>query len=188
MYHFVSESLGPFTSPAVILEADSLRYIERNAAADAWFQRLGEAPDEKTARSVMGALGVTPAMLDAVSHLGPDTLSHPLPGRDGGVLHVTRLDSLDDGRRPALLLLSLHTGEPHAAWEIHNRLVMAVQVNEAAEITLRSLEASIRQLGEVVEAQRALVSGYNARMAAFMAASDAGEFPTLSQTYLDPDA
>lgn len=80
-------------------------------------------------------------MLEAVSQRGPETFSHRLPDEEGGVLHGTRLDSPQDHRRPPLLLLTLHTGEPHEAWEIHNRLVMTVQVNEASEVTLRSLEA-----------------------------------------------
>lgn len=162
MTDFITDCLEMLPEPAALFEAETLGFVAANAAAT---RLVGGIFDPPNPREAVAETGLDVQMARAAL-LNVGSYSATL---EAGRVHITKLVTEQVLSRPDLLLVTVHPdAEPEDAWLAHQRMLLAVRVNESGEIALRNMESGIAQLQAALVAQHDLLRNYNHRVAEFM--------------------
>lgn len=163
---FVARSLGLLPQPAALWEVHEHRFVGANPQGDRirqMFPELGTEPRKRAIRALYQALGEAESEPEG-------TFTAELPTL--GFVHISRMPAKPFHTRPDLLLMTAHEGVDAAtAWMDHQRMLMALNINEEADMACRQMQTALTQIAASLEATRAMVQTYNDRMVDWFAVS-----------------
>lgn len=161
MPHFMARALALLPQPAALFETPGHAFVAANQSARVVAQAL-LPPDIPHDHDMVAKYLDLAEPLAAAEEMDEKTLHYRA---DFGIIYISRIPAQARHPRPDLLLMTMHANMDEAdAWLDHNRMILALKINENSEIALRVLESSLTQISAAMQTQADLVHSFNASM------------------------